>query len=79
MLIDNKLHQWFTTLPAGCSNKFDLLAVVVHQRGHTVGLAHVDQATHGTETMSPQTLPCDISERLLAGGDLAGLISMYSK
>lgn len=79
MLIDNKLHQWFTTLPAPCASKFDLLSVVVHERGHTVGLAHVDQATHAIETMSPQTRPCDVSERLLAGGDLAGLTSLYAR
>ncbi|HEV7650832.1 MAG TPA: matrixin family metalloprotease [Actinophytocola sp.] len=79
MLIDNKVHQWFTTMPASCANKFDLLSVVVHERGHTVGLAHVDQLTHAIETMSPKTRPCDTSKRLLAGGDVAGLNSLYAR
>jgi hypothetical protein len=77
MLIDNKVHSWFTTQPASCSNKFDLESVVVHERGHTMGLNHVDQATQPTQTMSPKTRPCDVSKRLLARGDLAGLSAIY--
>jgi hypothetical protein len=77
MLIDNRIHTWFTSKPASCTGKFDLLAVVVHERGHTAGLDHVDQATHAVATMSPRTLACDTSERTLSAGDLAGMVSLY--
>jgi hypothetical protein len=78
LLLDNRVHHWFTTLPPDCANTYDLLSVAVHERGHTAGLAHVDQSGHGIESMSPSTLSCDISERLLGLGDLAGLIRLYT-
>jgi hypothetical protein len=65
--------NWFTSLPVNCVGRYDLESTVVHERGHTAGLAHVDQATHGTQTMSTKTMPCDTSKRLLGAGDLAGL------
>lgn len=76
LLIDNKLHPFYTTVnntakPANCANMWDLLAVVVHERGHTAGLAHVDQTKHAVATMSPRTLACDSSEVTLSAGDLA--------
>jgi hypothetical protein len=73
VLIDNRAHQWFTTPPANCAYMFDLGSVMTHERGHTAGLNHVDQTTLGAQTMSPKTLPCDTTKRLLAAGDLAGL------
>jgi len=77
VLIDNKYHQWFTTLPASCSNKFDLQSVMVHERGHTAGLAHVDQLVHSLLNMAPKTPPCSIARRTLGAGDVAGLKAMY--
>jgi Matrixin len=77
MLIDNAAHRWFTTRPAGCVNAYDLVSVAVHERGHTAGLAHVEQAAHAAQAMSPKTLPCDVSERTLNTGDLNGLQAKY--
>ncbi|HJQ44857.1 MAG TPA: matrixin family metalloprotease [Amycolatopsis sp.] len=77
MMLD-KAHAWFTTLPATCSGAFDVQTVATHERGHTAGLAHVDQTTHAVETMSPSTRACDISERYWALGDLTGLTARYA-
>jgi Matrixin len=78
LLLDSSAHRWFTTLSPGCVNAYDLQTVAVHERGHTAGLAHVSQLAHGIESMSPTTLSCDISERLLALGDLTGLERLYT-
>jgi hypothetical protein len=78
VLIDNKVHQWFTTLPSGCSNKFDLQSVMVHERGHSAGLAHVDQVTRSMEVMSPKTPACSTARRTLALGDVKGMKAMYT-
>ncbi|WAL63927.1 matrixin family metalloprotease [Amycolatopsis cynarae] len=78
LMIDNSVHHWFTTPPAACLGAYDLQSVATHERGHTAGLAHVDQSRHATETMSAATRPCDTTERLLALGDLTGLKKLYS-
>lgn len=73
-LMINSARKWFTgTIPAGCTDSFDLESVVVHERGHTAGLSHVDQATHPRQTMSPRTFACATYKRLLGSGDLKGL------
>jgi len=77
VLIDNKAHQWFTTKQASCAGAYDLGSVMTHERGHTAGLEHVAQSGHAAQTMSPTTMPCDISKRFLAAGDLAGLRKIY--
>jgi hypothetical protein len=77
VLIDNKAHTWFTTKPLICVGVYDLGSVMTHERGHTAGLTHVDQTTHGSQTMSPKITPCDTSKRLLAAGDLAGLRKLH--
>lgn len=73
----NKSVQWFTTKPTTCSNAYDVQSVVVHERGHTAGLGHVPQDTSAAQTMSPRTLACDTSKRLLGSGDLAGMTKLY--
>jgi hypothetical protein len=79
VLIDNKIHKWFTKRPAGCSNRFDLQSVMVHERGHTAGIAHVSQATHSSQVMSPRTMPCSTIERTLGAGDVKGLKAKYGR
>ncbi|MGB3439115.1 MAG: matrixin family metalloprotease [Actinophytocola sp.] len=77
LLIDGKVHKWGLTVPANCTSTFDLESVVVHERGHTAGLAHVDQTAHATQVMSPRNPPCTTIKRTLAAGDLAGLQRLY--
>ena len=63
---------------ASCSNRWDLEAVMTHERGHTFGLNHVAESGHGNLTMSTIINgPCQISERTLGRGDVLGLDRKY--
>ncbi|UVS78418.1 hypothetical protein Actkin_02151 [Actinokineospora sp. UTMC 2448] len=79
VLLDNVANAWFTTLPANCRLAYDLETTVAHERLHTAGLAHVDQATSATQTMAPSSRPCDTSRRLLGAGDHAGLKALAAR
>ncbi|WP_018680994.1 hypothetical protein [Actinokineospora enzanensis] len=73
-MIDNKQFPWFTTVPANCTGQqYDLQSTITHERLHTAGLGHVDQARNAAQTMVPSSSPCDTSHRLLGAGDYAGL------
>lgn len=71
--------QWTTNPGArSCKNKFDLESVITHERGHTFGLGHVSERTHGNLTMSTRVNgPCDSSQRTVGRGDVLGLAGKY--
>ena len=61
-----------------CKGAYDLEGVVTHERGHTFGLGHVPEESHGRLTMSPVINgPCQKSERTLGKGDVLGLEGKY--
>lgn len=72
-------YNWTTNPGAGaCSQRWSLAAVMTHERGHTFGLGHVGEGSHGRLTMSPQIDgPCQDSESTLGAGDVAGLRALY--
>lgn len=71
--------SWTTTGNSpSCSGKWDLQAVMTHERGHTFGLGHVSENGHEWLTMSPYLEgKCQISERSLGLGDLYGFENKY--
>jgi hypothetical protein len=77
----NKAHFKWTTRPRSRScngNKYDVESTVAHERGHTFGLDHVSESTHGNLTMSDRSNgPCQLSERSLGRGDVLGLARKY--
>jgi len=76
----NKANFNWTTRPEArsCRGKYDLASTVTHERGHTFGLGHVSESSHGKLTMSERSNgPCQSSERSLGLGDWRGLCGKY--
>lgn len=73
----------FTDFPAtGCpmSDTFDLGAVLTHEVGHFLGLAHTDVTETAPEvrpTMTARVAPCDATFRSLETDDVDGLCTLY--
>ncbi|WP_255683567.1 M10 family metallopeptidase domain-containing protein [Actinokineospora sp. PR83] len=78
-LLDNRAHTWFTTRPENCANAYDLETTLTHERLHTAGLAHVNQAASPDQVMTPASPPCETSRRTLGAGDYAGLAALAAQ
>jgi hypothetical protein len=80
VLLNNNTHSWTTGTGGSCVERWNVEAVMTHERGHTFGLGHVDEVEHGNLTMSERINgTCQKSEARLGKGDIAGLRSLYRR
>jgi Matrixin len=70
------MPTWSVCPPDGCTDDShtDLVNVLTHELGHTLGLAHSDVAD---STMSCSATPGETVKRTLAPDDLAGICATY--
>lgn len=72
----NSAFNWYNINDSGtCSGKYDVAGVMTHEAGHVYGLAHVSEGS--TLVMKPASGMCELSQRTLGAGDLAGMKYLY--
>lgn len=72
----NSKQKWFWGKQT-CTSQYDIRGVLVHEFGHFLGMDHVKEVQAGDLVMSPQSSPCDTSQRTLGRGDLLGISARY--
>jgi hypothetical protein len=73
----NTRYRWFVDRPARCTDAYDLVGVLTHERGHSFGLSHARPGVGPGQTMDTSIAACSVTQRTLAGGDYAGMRRIY--
>lgn len=74
MRIDSTDPWFISTSTTGCSGRYDLYTIVLHEAGHAFGLGHASK--NGQQVMKPGFGVCEFI-RYKRSGDLAGMSSVY--
>lgn len=74
-IIFNRDYQ-FGINPAGTPGRYDVATVALHEFGHTLGLAHVDEDGDQNEIMYPTGAP-GVARRVPRVGDTQGIRGLY--
>jgi hypothetical protein len=65
-----------TSIPSGCTNKWDFQGTVTHEFGHAYGMGHTGNG-HANLTMEHTETACSTYARTLGLGDWLGMKKMY--
>jgi hypothetical protein len=74
-MILNQSYEWSTD---GDTKKMDLENILVHELGHSAGMADLYEATCNQETMFGYADLGETSKRDLNNGDIAGIKALYN-
>ena len=74
---NDALFDWMPDGSGTCGGRYVIRSVAAHERGHTFGIAHVGEGTHGNLTMSEVIGPCSDQEYWFGRGDVLGLRARY--
>lgn len=74
--MDSSGRSWRLNTP-GCTNSLILIAGMMHEMGHAVGLDHVTERGGSDLTMSPVLADCNSSAQYLGKGDHTGILWVY--
>ena len=75
IMIDNGT-KLVTSIPSGCTNKWDFQGTVTHEFGHAYGMGHTGNG-HANLTMDHTETACSTYARTLGFGDWLGMKKMY--
>jgi len=75
IMIDNGTRL-VTSIPAGCTDKWDFEGTVTHEFGHAYGMGHTGNG-HSNLTMEHAETACSTYARTLGFGDWLGMKKMY--
>lgn len=76
MKFNSNLLFYTGSSTSGCSgSRYDLREIAAHEAGHVVGLDHSTQTDQ--QLLKPQFGYCETNQRLLAPGDVYGLMVLY--
>ena len=75
IMLDNGT-KLVTSIPAGCTNKWDFQGTVTHEFGHAYGMGHTGGG-HANLTMDHTETACSTYARTLGLGDWLGMKKMY--
>ena len=69
-------NRLVTSIPPGCTAKWDFEGTVTHEFGHAYGMGHTGNG-HSNLTMDHSESPCSTYARTLGLGDWLGMKKMY--
>lgn len=73
----DKDFRYFRILPSNCTSAYEVSGLLVHEFGHSFGMGHVSEDTHGQLTMSTNSTRCSYADHSFGLGDYNNMNDHY--